>query len=371
MLDMVLEHYRANLLEGRDDAGDLGEDIYAVGLLIHHPLHAPHLTLDPPEAVLELFFILGLYVTVGGSFRGGCLATVWRGHQFHLSLYLRPAQPQSVAHYRHAGERHSHRRKDRVQEPVLSEHRAQDHRHAPVREEGVENSCGHRDERNVVGERPEQVLLDVPHCGFRETDGPGHPAHVARDERHVCSLHGNVGAGTYGDAYVGLRESGGVVNAVADHADLLALGLQPLDLVGLVLGPDLRHNAVYSELPRDRLGGAAVIPGQHGDLEPQCVQSRHCLPGLVTHHVRYRHETRWLAVHRDEDWGLAFPRQLLSLREQTVLGDARLGEKAAAADENLQALDAGAYPTARDGLERIGLGEREVAIPCPSHDSLT
>src|SRR5215208_1424606 len=79
VLDVVLEHYRANLLQGRDDAGDLGEDIYAVGLLIHHPLHAPHLTLDPPEAVLELFFILGLYVTVGGSLRGGCPATVCRG----------------------------------------------------------------------------------------------------------------------------------------------------------------------------------------------------------------------------------------------------------------------------------------------------
>src|SRR5215212_11931210 len=132
VLDVVLEHYRTNFLHGRDDAGDLGEDIYAVGLLIHHPLHAPNLTLDPPETLLEQLFVPGLYVTVGGSLRGDCLATLCRVHQLHLSLYLRPAQPQSVAHHRHAGERHSHRRKDRVQEPVLSEHRPQDLRHATV-----------------------------------------------------------------------------------------------------------------------------------------------------------------------------------------------------------------------------------------------
>src|SRR5215217_379816 len=76
VLDVVLEHYRTNFLHGRDDAGDLGEDIYAVALLIHHPLHAPHLTLDPPETLLEQLFVPGLYVTVGGSLRGGCLATL-------------------------------------------------------------------------------------------------------------------------------------------------------------------------------------------------------------------------------------------------------------------------------------------------------
>src|SRR5215218_282852 len=47
VLDVVLEQYGANLLKRRDDAGNLGEDIHAVGLFVHHPLHAPHLALDP------------------------------------------------------------------------------------------------------------------------------------------------------------------------------------------------------------------------------------------------------------------------------------------------------------------------------------
>src|ERR671916_895457 len=66
VLDVVLEQDGAHLLQGRDDAGDLGEDVYAVGLLVHHPLHAPHLALYPPETVLEQLLVLRLYVTVGG-----------------------------------------------------------------------------------------------------------------------------------------------------------------------------------------------------------------------------------------------------------------------------------------------------------------
>src|SRR5918995_344664 len=57
---------------------------------------------------------------------------------------------------------------------------------------------------------------------------------------------------------------------------------------------------------------------------------------------------------------------------EAVLGYARLGEEAAAADQDLLALDAGADATTRDGLERIGLGEREPAISTSaSYDGLT
>src|SRR5919112_5927739 len=69
VLDVVLEQYGAHLLQGRDDAGDLGENVYAVSLLVHHPLHAPHLALDPPEAVLEQRLVLRLYVAVDGPWR--------------------------------------------------------------------------------------------------------------------------------------------------------------------------------------------------------------------------------------------------------------------------------------------------------------
>src|SRR3712207_2367951 len=69
VLDVVLQEYGAHLLQGCDDAGDLGEDVYAVGFLVHHPLHPPHLALDPPEAVLKQLLVLSLYVAVGGTGR--------------------------------------------------------------------------------------------------------------------------------------------------------------------------------------------------------------------------------------------------------------------------------------------------------------
>src|SRR5918997_2706258 len=77
VLDVVLEQYGADLLQRRDDAGDLGEYVYAVGLLIPHPLHAAHLALYPPEAVLEELPVPGLYVAVGGPLR---LASLRRVH---------------------------------------------------------------------------------------------------------------------------------------------------------------------------------------------------------------------------------------------------------------------------------------------------
>src|SRR5918994_807611 len=48
VLYVVLEQDGADLLQRRDDAGDLGQDVDAVGLLVHHPLHAADLALDPP-----------------------------------------------------------------------------------------------------------------------------------------------------------------------------------------------------------------------------------------------------------------------------------------------------------------------------------
>src|SRR5215212_1555744 len=52
VLDVVLEQDGAYLLQGRDDARDLGQHVHAVGFLVDHSLHAPHLALYTLEAVL-------------------------------------------------------------------------------------------------------------------------------------------------------------------------------------------------------------------------------------------------------------------------------------------------------------------------------
>ena len=62
-----------------------------------------------------------------------------------------------------------------------------------------------------------------------EADGVAGDSEVAADEGEVAGFDGDVGAGAHGDAEVGLGEGGGVVDAVADHGDDLALGLQAAD----------------------------------------------------------------------------------------------------------------------------------------------
>ena len=59
-----------------------------------------------------------------------------------------------------------------------------------------------------------------------EPDRVGGGAQVAADEGEVAGLDGDVGAGAHREAEVGRGQRGGVVDAVADHRDDAALGLE-------------------------------------------------------------------------------------------------------------------------------------------------
>ena len=73
------------------------------------------------------------------------------------------------------------------------------------------------------------------------------PSRVAH-KCHVRGLDGDVGAGAYGYAHVGLGEGGGVVDSVPDHGDGPALRLEFLYLIHLVLGHNLGEDGVYANL---------------------------------------------------------------------------------------------------------------------------
>ena len=55
----------------------------------------------------------------------------------------------------------------------------------------------------------------------------------------------------------------GVVDAVADHDDGVALGFGLLDEVGLVFGQDFREELVHAHLPGNGLSGAVAVAGHH------------------------------------------------------------------------------------------------------------
>ena len=74
----------------------------------------------------------------------------------------------------------------------------------------------------------------------------GHQRDVGRFERGVAA------GDAHGDADVGRRQRGGVVDAVADHRDRSVAALQLLDRRDLVLGQQLRAELVDAEVGRDR-----------------------------------------------------------------------------------------------------------------------
>ena len=124
----------------------------------------------------------------------------------------------------------------------------------------------------VVDQGEEQVLADVAHGGAGQGDRGRHSGQGAGDQGDVGGLDGHVGAGADRQADVGLGKGGGVVDAVADHADPAALRLQAADLVGLVLGQDLGQHPRYADLGGDRGGGAGVVAGDHHHADAEVAQ---------------------------------------------------------------------------------------------------
>ncbi len=89
----------------------------------------------------------------------------------------------------------------------------------------------------------------------------GTPAQVAARQDDVGSLHGDVRAGPDGDADVGLREGGRVIDAVADERDASPLRLQGGDGGTLAVRQHPGEHGVDAELTRDGVRGARVVAG--------------------------------------------------------------------------------------------------------------
>ena len=99
------------------------------------------------------------------------------------------------------------------------------------------------------------------------------------DEGEVGRRHRDVRAGAHRDAEIGGRERGGVVDAVADHADRPALALEPSDRVELVLRRDFGEDLRDADLGRDLVGDRCAVAGEQDRFEPELAQVRDRLLG--------------------------------------------------------------------------------------------
>ena len=110
-----------------------------------------------------------------------------------------------------------------------------------------------RDRSMAVTSAPRSPLMSVTEADSMATSVP-------RADRH---------------ADVGLGQRGRVVDAVADHRDELAAGLQAADLGLLLVGPDVGQHALDAQLAGNGARRGVVVAGQHHHVEATAAELRH------------------------------------------------------------------------------------------------
>ena len=116
----------------------------------------------------------------------------------------------------------------------------------------------------AVANRPAKILVHLTQRGAGKRERTNHIERITLHQYYIGTLHGHVGAGADGEAHVGLRQRGRIVDAVTDHADLVALRLQFFELLRLLSRQYIGKCDVDTEFLADALGGGTIIAGEHG-----------------------------------------------------------------------------------------------------------
>ncbi len=156
--------------------------------------------------------------------------------------------------------------------------------------------------QDVVDERADQVLLDVAHSGPADLDGGHHTLQAALDQRDIRSFDGHIRAGADRQTHIGLRQRRSVVDAVADHRDLLAFGLQHVNVVRFVFRQDFGQHPVHAHLASNGFSRAAVVAGDHHHFDAHLAAARQWLPRNLPSLYRPRRRCRPPARPRRRTW---------------------------------------------------------------------
>ena len=195
-----------------------------------------------------------------------------------------------------------------------------------------------------------------------DLDGGGDVLRVGAHEHDVRGLDRDVGTGADRDADIGLRERGGVVDAVPDHRHLAALVLELCDSGCLVPGQHFGYHVLDADLDGDPLGGGLAVAGEHHRAHPELAQSADGGPGGIARGVGDRDDARRGAVERDLDGGSALPGQRPRGLGEAVEADLLALQQPRVADGDPVTLDGGDRAEAGDGLEVGDPREPEVTL---------
>ena len=206
-------------------------------------------------------------------------------------------------------------------------------------EGGVEDARRDGNADGVVEERPEKVLFDVADDRAAQLHGGRDVEKIAAHQHDIRRLDSDVRARTDGNADVCARKGGRVVDAVADHGNLLAALLQAVDLALLILRQHLGHDAVHADLTADGLGGLGVVAREHDDLDAHVRELGNGLRTRGLDDVGHGNKANELAVESEVERRLAVLSQRFAAREQVALFDAVCLHHAAVAGKAELALD--------------------------------
>ncbi len=97
-------------------------------------------------------------------------------------------------------------------------HRAsRQHRRQQCAAERIKHARRDRDQSRVVGEGPEQVLLDVADRCLRQSDRVGDTEQISRHQHHIGAFDRDIRAGADRHADISLGQGRRIVDAIADE----------------------------------------------------------------------------------------------------------------------------------------------------------
>ncbi len=127
-----------------------------------------------------------------------------------------------------------------------------------------------------------------------------------------------------------MRKRRSVVDAVAGHRDNVALGLEPFDFRGLLVGKDFGTDFIDRKTPRNGKCRRAAIAGHHDHAQSVVLEVANCAGGRFLHRIGNPEQAGRLAVDHDEDNGLPIAAQTFGSVCQRVRLDVVLCQKSRA-----------------------------------------
>ena len=131
----------------------------------------------------------------------------------------------------------------------------------------IEDTRSQGDADDVVEEGPEQVFFDILDDSLAQADGADGVEEVAAHEDGIGAFDGDVGPGTDGHAQIGFGQGRRIIDAVTNHGDFMAFGLEGGDVFFFILRQDAGNDLGNMQALADGFGCALVVACEHDDVD--------------------------------------------------------------------------------------------------------